>query len=388
MKNSTIRLSVTLVWAALLVLLWHSRQGRLQDSPAGPKEVGDLAPNIRKPTVPPCSTIGREVLAAVTDAHSGEDHSLAMSDLVARAKATAQLSPADIQSLLAFISAPKPGDLTDGEWEERVNGILNLLRRQTEDFETEDRRQDGAFSVAASLAIDGHRPTLQAESSVPGLAGGLLEMAEKNPSKVLRLYAMQHVSLWFAKESDPAKKRAMVELLEKLASTPEGETAGCAVLMLSDMRRKETEDLETEDRRQDGASSLAGSGARVVTNAPTGAGAAVDWEAVDRLLARESLRLIGDGKAGQDVRISAIHACVDRHDAAPLPELRNIAADPALVSTLRKAAIHAIGQLGAAEDAALLESLPQADGNLSMAIQPARKALAKRNAADPPTNRR
>ena len=78
---------------------------------------------------------------------------------------------------------------------------------------------------------------------------------------------------------------------------------------------------------------------------PTG----IDWAGIERVLGRESLRLIGAGKAGPDVRISAIHACVDRRDAAPLPELRQIAADPALVSTLRKAAIHAIGQIGGAE---------------------------------------
>ncbi len=78
------------------------------------------------------------------------------------------------------------------------------------------------------------------------------------------------------------------------------------------------------------------------------------------------------------MRISAIHACVDRRNAARLPELRKIAADPALESTLRKAAIHAIGQLGGAEDMALLESLPQADGNLSLAVQPAQKVLLRR----------
>ena len=121
--------------------------------------------------------------------------------------------------------------------------------------------------------------------------------------------------------------------------------------------------------------------------AATSAGG-IDWEQVDGVLEGASRRLVGDAGAGADVRISAIHACVDRMDAGALPDLRRIAADTALVSTLRKAAIHAIGQLGTAEDAALLESLPQADGNLSMAVQPARKALAKRNPADPPTNRR
>jgi hypothetical protein len=302
----------------------------------------------------PAVPIDPAALATATAPRTGEEHSKGVSELVELAKRRYPLTVEDAQALLAFIAAPKPADLTDGDWQERINVILNLLRQQ---------------------------------ASVPGLTDYLFAMAEKNPSKVLRLYAMQHISLWYAKEGDPAQRRAMVELLEKLASTPGDETAGCAVLMLSDMRRKVTEDLETEDGRQAGASSLAGSFA-IDGHRPPLQGAAVDWGAVDRVLARESLRLIGDGKAGQDVRISAIHAAVDRGDAGPLPELRKIAADTALVSTLRKAAIHAIGQLGAAEDATLLESLPQADGNLSMAVQPARKALAKRNAADPPTNRR
>ncbi|MBN8457665.1 MAG: HEAT repeat domain-containing protein [Verrucomicrobia bacterium] len=334
-----------------------------------------------------------------------------MSALVARADTNEQLTPADIQSLLAFISAPKPGELTDGEWEERVNVVLNLLRRQTEDVETEDRRREGAGtktqdfktqdaredragSLASSLADDGHRPPLQ---GVPGLTEVLLEMAERNGSKVLRLYAMQHLSLWFGKERDPAKRRAMVGLLEKLATTPGDETAGCAVLMLADVRRQ-TQDGKTQDAREEGAGSLAGSlsgAGHGVTAAATenpsatpsatsaslrfvSADDGIDWVRVDGVLETTSRRLVGEAGAGVDVRISAVHACVDRKDAGALPDLRKVAADPLLVSTLRKAAIHAIGQLGTAEDMALLDSLPQDDPNLSQALTPAKAALATR----------
>lgn len=72
------------------------------------------------------------ILAFVRE--SGEANSRSIDWLIAAAKTKEQLPTSDIQSLLAFISSPKPGDLTDGEWEERVNVILNLLRRQTEDF--------------------------------------------------------------------------------------------------------------------------------------------------------------------------------------------------------------------------------------------------------------
>jgi hypothetical protein len=353
------------------------------------------------------------------EAETGESHSMAVTDLVIRAKASEQFAPADIQALLAFISAPKPGDLTDGEWEERVNGILNLLRRQTEDVETEDRRQENAsrqtqdFKTqdareegASSLASSGPAnqgaagPPRPTGSAVPGLTEYLLETAERNPSKVLRLYAMQHLSLWFEKETDPVKRRAMVGLLEKLATTPGGDTAGCAVLMLADMHRKETEDFETEDRRQE-----VSSGRFQVSRGEDGAGGApqgqiqnpsanpsatsasprfvsaddgIDWGRVDETLEGASRRLVGEAGTGADVRISAIHACVDRKDAGALPDLRRIAADTSLVSTLRKAAIHALGQLGTSEDVALLDSLPGDDSNLGQAIHPARRSLAAR----------
>jgi hypothetical protein len=52
-----------------------------------------------------------------------------------------------------------------------------------------------------------------------------------------------------------------------------------------------------------------------------------------------------------------------------------------LVSTLRKGTIHAIGQLGTAEDMALLDALPQDDLNLSHAVNPAKKVLADRTGA-------
>ena len=225
-----------------------------------------------------------------------ELHSLAISALVVRANANEQLTPADIQTLLAFISAPKPGDLTDGEWEERVNVILNLLRRQTEDVETEDRRREDASSLAGSGA--GH---------------GVTAAATVNPSAT-------SASPVFA-EATPGKLRF--------------------------------------DSNNDG----------------------IDWTRVDGILETASRRLVGEAGAGVNVRISAVHACVDRKDAGALPDLRKVAADPSLVSTLRKAAIHAIGQLGTAEDMALLDSLPQDDQNLSQALTPAKAALKTRTEA-------
>jgi hypothetical protein len=120
---------------------------------------------------------------------SGEANSRAIDWLVAAAKTKEQLPTSDIKSLLTFISSPKPGDLTDGEWEERVNVILNLLRRQTEPvaavydrrtFSGEKEGNEGAMKKPA----DGHRPPLQTETAVPGLTEVLLEMAEKNRGEI------------------------------------------------------------------------------------------------------------------------------------------------------------------------------------------------------------
>lgn len=333
--------TVPMAVAALGLASWHL--WRMPDPPGSQPNKQVAASDHRGVPEVPAIAIDPEALATATAPRTGEGHSKAVSELVELAKTRQPLTPSDAQTLLAFIAAPKPDGLTGGEWEERVNVILNLLRQQ---------------------------------ASVPGLTDYLVATAEKHPSKVLRLYAMQHLSLWFATESDAEKRRAMVKLLEDLASRPGDETAGCAVLMLADMLRAvaagddhRSLSVDVEVRRAKSSDS----------NRPPLLPSDIDWNAIDKLVGRESARLIGDGKAAQDVRISAIHACVGRNDAAPLPELRKIAADPALMSTLRKAAIHAIGQLGGVEDVALLDSLPQDDRNLSMAVQPARKALVTRN---------
>ena len=114
--------------------------------------------------------------------------------------------------------------------------------------------------------------------------------------------------------------------------------------------RRQTEDVGTEDRRREGASSLAGSGAGHGVTA-----AATENPSANTSATSASLRFVSANDGidwARVVRISAIHACVDRKDTGALPELR-------------KAAIHAIGQLGTAEDMALLDSLPQADGKVS-----------------------
>lgn len=115
---------VSIAIVAVVVIRMFNAAGALQDSRTCPLRQlgGGVDPGMSAPA-----------LDSSLSTQGGEAHSLAVSSLVDLTRSRTDLSPTDIQTLLAFISAPKPGDLTDGEWEERVNGILNLLRRQTEE---------------------------------------------------------------------------------------------------------------------------------------------------------------------------------------------------------------------------------------------------------------
>lgn len=271
--------------------------------------------------------VDSEKLHASYTAGKGEAHLYAVELLDFYARTQSRVNDEDMKDLLVFVSSPKPDGLSMGEWEERVNSLLNLLRKQH---------------------------LQQVDGGEFGLTQVLLDMAAKNPSKVLRLYAMQHLSLWFPREADQEKRKQMVDLLENIAANQHDETAGCAVLMLADMRRE-----------------AMGIGTLDVPKDVNG----IDWKRVDQVIADASQQLVGEKAARADVRISAIHTCVDRKDGTALPAMRQIAEDVKLVSPLRKAAIYAIGQLGNSEDLTLLASLPQDDGNLSLAVLPAQKEL-------------
>jgi hypothetical protein len=79
------------------------------------------------------------------------------------------------------------------------------------------------------------------------------------------------------------------------------------------------------------------------------------------------------------VRISALHTCVARNIKEILPAAREIAADTSAVIPLRKAAVYSIGQLGAADDRMLLESLGTEVRDLRPATDPALKNLQARD---------
>lgn len=244
---------------------------------------------------------------------SGEPNSIAHDLLVGLAKRQQQLSDSDAQALLSFISSPKPEGLTEGEWEERVNVILNALRVQ--------------------------------ENDVPGLVEFLLKTSEHHPSRILRLYAMQHLALWHHREGDAGKRLEIVSLFERLAGREGEESAGAAVMFLNDLS---------------GQSVDAGEG---LPDA--------------QFIARAALKLAADPLAKQDVRISALHTCIERGMGEVLPSARHIAEDASAVLPLRKVAIHAIGQLGSREDAELLARLEQQTPDLKPATASALKSLVK-----------
>jgi hypothetical protein len=237
---------------------------------------------------------------------SGELHIESMETIMSWLRQQQVLSADDRKMLLEYLQQGQPMKITSGEWEERVNELLNLLRAQN----------DGT----------------------PGLADLLLHMAVKDPNHVLRMYALQHISLWIPDEPSTEKRQALIDHLKRLAVNPADPLAGSAVLFLSDLKNDGIINEQIND---------------------------------SETLGQASLKIMSDNKAAPEVRISALHACVEQGYAEALPNARDIAADTTLMIPLRKAAIHYIGTFGTAEDAARLESLAAQKPELTAASKPA-----------------
>ncbi len=229
------------------------------------------------------------------------------------------LTKEDCDALLAYISQPKPEALKEGEWQERVNEILNFLRGQS--------------------------------GGVVGLADLLRHMVVEDPDPVMRMYALQHLSMWVPEEPVAENRAAMIALLKRLAETPGDPLAGSAVLFLDDLSRNPN---------------------------------LADVEKVSgTVIETQALRLAEDAKSKPDVRITALHTCAARGLSDAAPAARRIAADNSLMIPLRKAAIYSLGQLGSAEDQAFIESLGKTSEVLTEATIPALKSLRRRIASVP-----
>ncbi|MCP5532887.1 MAG: HEAT repeat domain-containing protein [Akkermansiaceae bacterium] len=299
-----------LACAGLLIAILSYRQFVEKE---GHEMVADAEPHVSS-SIGTTRRLTSENLKSITSGVDGESHSVAVDVLVDMAKRREALAHGDMKVLLSFISAPKPEGLSDVEWEERVNVVLNALRGQ--------------------------------ESDVPGLTDFLLATAEDHPSRILRLYAMQHLALWQHREKSVEKQREIVALFERLAMEDGGEYAGAAVMFLNDLE------------------GLLGSHGQE--------------RAHQNVIGRAAFKLIVDPAARPDVRISALHTCTDRRMTEVLPTARRIAADTRSVLPLRKAAVHAIGRMGGGEDLDLLSRLGKDSPELRPATEPAANSLRGR----------
>lgn len=236
-------------------------------------------------------------------------------------------------------------------------------------IEAADRiaREHGALDAAAASRlldyISGPRPAALSEADWQHLVNSSLNALRTNPAKpaqarlagilstmarshadpVLRLYALQHISFWYSQEPDRSKKKHLITLLSELSRG--GDEAGTATMVISDLQR---------------AGKL-----------PTGKKDTVD-------ITRASMRLLADGKASTDVRITSLHTLTDRQVSEVLPEARRIAEDRNELIILRKAAIFAIGRLGnPVDDSDRLKGLSKEHHRLAQAANPALEQLSK-----------
>ena len=76
------------------------------------------------------STTNEIVLEITSAPVSSESQSMALDVAVRLAKRQQQIASSEAEALLDFISSSKPVGFTNGEWEERVNVVLNVLRVQ------------------------------------------------------------------------------------------------------------------------------------------------------------------------------------------------------------------------------------------------------------------
>lgn len=245
---------------------------------------------------------------------SGDAHSVAL-DLISECiRLRLVLTPSDRDTMLRFLSESKPTEIASGQWQERVNEILNFLRAQP--------------------------------GEVPGLANLLVQMSSENPDPVLRMYALQHISLWIPKEPVESNKADMIAYLEKLAAKDEDPLAGSAILFLNDLDQRKV----LPDR--------------------------ID---ASEVIEDAALRLIASKSAKPDVRICALHTSAERKLHGAIISSRAIAGDSSLMIPLRKAAIYTIGEVGTVEDIALLEALAVSNHVLAAATKPAMESIQARN---------
>ncbi len=176
------------------------------------------------------------------------------------------------------------------------------------------------------------------------MASVLMHVMEQDPDKIMRLYALQHIALHQPRTTEPLRGE-IGRRVAALAYELDDEISGTAVIV-----------MEQWQGVMDAAGEKVPDGQRAA--ALTG--------------------IMSDENRAADVRISAVHAAVDGSYRESLPAARAIATDPAQDAMLRKAAIHLIGQLGDADDAALLGQCAAENPRIAQAARPAMERLSDR----------
>lgn len=174
---------------------------------------------------------------------------------------------------------------------------------------------------------------------VPGLTEALLAMAKDSENPVLRLYALQHIAQVHSRETPEAREKIERALVEH-ALDDTRQMAGAALGFLGDIEPTSLTDATQEK------------------------------------LAARAVDLVRDPNVPIDVRVSAIHACAAAGNETAIPSLRETAADPSANTVERRAAIHALGQLGGPDELAFLTALSSDHPALKPAINPALKQLS------------
>lgn len=226
------------------------------------------------------------------------------------------LDSADIDTLLALLTSPRPDDLSRADWYELVNNICVRLNTQ----------QD-----------------------VPeGYSDALLAMLDGGVDPVIRDYAVQAIGVWYPRAGEGDRQR-LNRALAGVITAPRDASAGTAVYAIH----------------------------HLTINNPF----AADFSAT--ALDRSLLALAaGERDAVVATRMAAFHLLSVRvlsseSERAALQSARSVAADSSLPISLRKTAIHTLGQLGDRTDRPLLRQLADEHPRLAQASQPALDQLTQ-----------
>jgi hypothetical protein len=180
--------------------------------------------------------------------------------------------------------------------------------------------------------------------SADALGGLLLPLVEEHHDKVLRLYALQHLGIHQPRTSEPLRSQIGQRVFE-LAQAADEEVTGTAMALVEQWHGE--------------------LGATVEKVTPEHRG-------------RLAAATLADRNRPVEVRVGAAHMAADGGYPEALAAAREIAGNAEEPTTLRKACLYLIGQLGDANDRDLLNRCAMESIRLAQAANPAFEALLER----------